>query len=289
MSAVGLNTRTFNPTYLTIGPAGIAPARFDNERYGVFVQAAYHSGETTSAAQSTDVPTKSRVSAPVLMDWTGFHIGGHMGGGWSDDRWSDPFNSTVIAKGIDIAGFGDYTHATGPLASAQVGVDRQTGSWILGVEAEATAAHMRGENTCFTGLGGVDCQHVVNSISTMTGRVGCAWERSLANVKGGAALTNTTYNLFANTLAASLGTCSTSLDTWGWTLGGGIEYALTNHWTTFVEYDHIALLPAASVPFPTVAVINTQAISVRQMVDLFKIGMNYKFDLTALRAMVAEK
>jgi hypothetical protein len=58
------------------------------------------------------------------MNWTGFYVGGHMGGGWSDDRWSDPFASTVGALGfINVAGFGDATRATGPLGGGQIGAN----------------------------------------------------------------------------------------------------------------------------------------------------------------------
>jgi hypothetical protein len=38
------------------------------------------------------------------------------------------------------------------------------------------------------------------------------------------------------------------------------------------------------VPFPTVAVINAQTISVKQSVNLFKLGVNYKFELADLAA-----
>ena len=282
--AWNMNTGTFAATFLTTGSAGVAQARFDNERYGLFAQTSYHWGDGSPSATSIAMPTKALVLASAPVNWTGVYVGGHMGGGWSDDRWSDPFGSTIaVGGGVNVAGFGDQTHATGPLGGAQIGANWQTGPWVLGVETDASAAHMRGENTCFTGLGGVDCQHIVNSLGIIAGRVGYAWERSLAYVKGGGAWTDTIYNLFANTLKANLGTGSTTLDIWGWTLGGGIEYALTEHWTTLAEYDHIGL-PSTPVPFPTVAVINTRTIRANQSVDLFKVGVNYKFDLASLGA-----
>jgi opacity protein-like surface antigen len=156
---------------------------------------------------------------------------------------------------------------------------------VFGVEADAAAANMRGENTCFSGLGGIDCQHAVNALGTITGRVGYAWDRSLAYVKGGTAWTDTAYSLFGNTFAVSLGSGSTTLDIWGWTVGAGVEYALTNHWTALAEYNHIGL-PSTTVPFPTVVLINTQNISVRQTVDVFRLGVNYKFELAGLAAIV---
>jgi opacity protein-like surface antigen len=103
-------------------------------------------------------------------------------------------------------------------------------------------------------------------------------------LKGGAAWANSTYNLFANTLAENRGTGSTTLDTRGWTIGVGIEYAVTNQWIAVAEYDHIGL-PSTIAPFPTVATINTQSISIKQSIDLLKVGVNYKFDFAALGAM----
>jgi opacity protein-like surface antigen len=145
---------------------------------------------------------------------------------------------------------------------------------------------MRGENTCFSGLGGSNCQHAISALGAITGRVGFAWDRSLAYAKGGGAWTDTSYSLSGNTGALTLGTGGTTLDRWGWTAGGGIEYALTNHWTALAEYDHVGV-PSATVPFPSVAVINTHPISVKQSVNLFKLGVNYKFELADLSAIAA--
>lgn len=279
--AWNMNTGTAGFNFLT-APASnlIEPSRYSTDRYGVFVQTSYRWGDMTRAATGSGVPTHAAVMT-AAMNWTGFYIGGHLGGGWSDDHWSDPFGSTVGAGGfVNVAGFGDQTRATGPLGGGQIGANWQTGPWVLGVQADASAADMRGENTCFSGLGGVNCQHTVNSLGTITGRVGYAWDRSLAYVKGGGAWTDTTYNLLGDTNALALGTGSTNLTAWGWTLGGGLEYALTNHWTTLAEYDHIGM-GSVTVPFPNVAVVNTQNISVKQTVDLVKLGVNYKFDWAA--------
>lgn len=96
-------------------------------------------------------------------------------------------------------------------------------------------------------------------------------------MKGGGAWTNSTYNINGNTSVLALGTGSTGSTAWGWTVGGGIEYALTSNWTARIEYDHIDV-PSTVVPFPTVALVNAQTISVRQWIDVVKLGVNYRFD-----------
>ncbi len=111
----------------------------------------------------------SWLSAP--MNWTGFYVGGHLGGGWSDAQWSDPFGSTVGPGGfVNVAGFGDMHPCH---RAARRRSDRRrlaNGALVLGVEADADAANMRGENTCFSGLGGINCQHAIIALGTITGR-----------------------------------------------------------------------------------------------------------------------
>ncbi len=282
------NTSTGSVTFdfLTAPPPIPETARFTAERYGVFAQSSYRWGDPPASANDRPIVTKAAAAASVPVSWTGFYVGGHVGGGRSDAQWSDPFASTTRLGFVNVAGFGDTTHATGPLGGAQIGGDWQMGRLVVGVEADAAAANMHGENTCFSGLGGINCQHAINTLGAITGRVGFAWDRALAYAKGGGAWTDTSYNLLGNTIALALGSGGTTLDRWGWTVGGGIEYALGNHWSALAEYDHIGV-PTATVPFPGVAVINTQPIGVRQSVNLFKLGVNYKFELAELGAVTA--
>jgi opacity protein-like surface antigen len=274
------NMRTGTSTFDFLGtppPFGVQDSHFSSERYGVFVQSSYKWGDPPPAVTASAMPLKAPVAAIAPMSWTGFYIGGHLGGGAGDGRWSDPFGSAPSGfGGINVAGFGDTTHATGPLGGAQIGANWQTGKWVFGIQADLNAADLRGENTCFSGLGGINCQHVVNAVGTVAGRVGFAWDRSLVYVRAGGAWTNTSYNLLGNTAALALGTGNTGVTAGGWVVGVGLEYALTNNWTTVAEYNHIGI-GSTAVLFPTVAVVNAQNIGVKQSIDLFKLGVNYKF------------
>ena len=140
-------------------------------------------------------------AAAAAMDWSGFYLGGHLGGGRSNDGWSNPFGPTPAPMGlVNVGGFGDPIHAGGPLGGAQIDYKLQNGQWVLGVEADVSAADLRGENTCFSGIGGMNCQRVVNSLGVIAGQVGHALDRSLAYAKGGGAWTHTTYNLIGDTV-----------------------------------------------------------------------------------------
>src|SRR6185437_411503 len=137
------------------------------------------------------------------------------------------------------------------LGGGQAGLNWQTGHWVYGLQADWSAADLRGENTCFSGLGGLNCQHVIRSIATGAARIGYAWDRALVYAKGGGAETKIDYILQGNTSGISRGYEVTGVRAWGWTAGGGLEYALTDHWTTMCEFDHIDL-GNISVPFPNV-------------------------------------
>ena len=106
--------------------------------------------------------------------------------------------------------------------------------------------------------------------------MGFAWDRSLAYAKAGGAWANTTYSLFGNTNAIALGRGSSTITSSGWVAGVGLEYALTNNWTTVFEYDH-ADLGSVTVSFPSVMVVNSQITAVKETIDSLRLGVNYKF------------
>jgi hypothetical protein len=56
---------------------------------------------------------------------------------------------------------------------------------------------------------GVNCQRIVDSLGTLTGRAGFAWDRSLIYVKAGGAWTNSSYAIFGNTVGNSFGNGNT--------------------------------------------------------------------------------
>jgi opacity protein-like surface antigen len=292
--AWNMNTGTFGFNILgTPSQNAVEQGRFNAERYGVFLQSSYRWGDTTpSAANGAIMPVKAQATASA--NWTGFYMGGHLGGAVSDDRWADPFGSMPDPFGsgfINLAGFGDTTHATGPLGGLQAGYNLQAGKWVFGLQGDVSAAALRGENTCFSGLSGFNCQRAVTSLGSITGRFGYAWNHALFYAKGGAAWANTTYDVNANNNFFFGADDHTHVTEWGWTAGAGVEYALGNHWSTFLEYDHIGL-PSVAVSTPTdfvvaaqfFAITPIQAVSVRTSIDMIKMGVNYRFNVDSLVA-----
>lgn len=242
-------------------------ARFNAERYGVFLQVNYHTKQPNEVQKEV-----------IPVNWQGLFIGGSLGGSWSKSYWSDPFGPTPAAPGyINVAGFGDELRTTGPLGGLDVHMNWHTGRLVYGVGGSISGADIRGQNTLFSGIGGVNGQERINYIGSIVGRLGTTVDRSLLYLNAGGAVVNTQYSILGNTGILTLGLGSQTLSTWGWTGGVGVEYALSDSWNTNIEYDYINI-PNHSLSFPSVALINTQYISEHRNMSLFKVGVNYKFN-----------
>lgn len=242
------------------------PARFNAERYGVFLQVKYH------AKPFYEISDK-----PERVNWNGLFIGGNLGGAWSNSYWSDPFSSTIGSTGaVNIAHFGNKIHSTGPLAGMDMYLNWQTGHLVYGVGGSISGADIRGENTIFSGIGGNNGQEKSHYIGTVVARLGTTLDRSLIYLNTGGAVLSTQYNITGNTGILNLGVGSQTQSTWGWTGGVGVEYALANSWNTSVEYDYIRI-PNHNLSFPTVELINEQHIVAHQNMGIFKLGVNRKF------------
>ncbi len=75
------NMRTGTETFDFLGsppPAPVEPARFTTERYGVFLQTSYRWGAEKTPEGGI---IKGPIERPAPVNWTGFYVGGLVGGG----------------------------------------------------------------------------------------------------------------------------------------------------------------------------------------------------------------
>jgi outer membrane immunogenic protein len=187
------------------------------------------SGAAIVSAHAADqsVPgTSYRPNAyyPTSIDWTGFYAGVQLGGAFSSGSWTNPFNQQT-----------DDPTASSVIGGGQVGANWKWDSLLFGVEADFTGTDLRGSATDGAGF-----THIVSShwLSLVTGRLGYAADQYLFYVKGGAAFANE-RNKAVNPagLVADTGTTTQ----YGWTIGGGVEYAFTRNWSARIEYDYADL------------------------------------------------
>ena len=165
----------------------------------------------------------------------------------------------------------------------QVGANYQIGAIVYGVEAQGAWAPLTGTASCFAGnpnqlIAGQDCGTRVGALAFLTGRAGYALDRTLYYAKAGPAWGHSTFDL--NFTGASVGTvASSAVDRCGWTIGGGVEHALTREWSVVGEYKYVDL-GSSSVSFAAtsaaLAPIAQEAINQRYQV--LTLGMNYKLN-----------
>jgi outer membrane immunogenic protein len=268
-------------------------------------------------ARAADVPAKPvykavpPVAAPVLVpySWTGFYIGGHVGGGWSGTANPLPSPADFGALGLNFSQKG-----SGVVAGGQIGYNWQLApTWVIGIEADLSAIHIhtRSVDTALR-LSGVpfqganDCPGVqfcsvfmtrdLDRIGTVRGRVGYAWDRWLAYFTGGFAYGRVSYSgdfLICCQFPVSFTDTKT-----GSTIGGGLEYALPDswgNWTIRGEYLFVSLGSASATALQIPAgTCNTAPCAVRYDwnhtdVHIARFALNYKFGWGKGKAPVVAK
>jgi outer membrane immunogenic protein len=156
-------------------------------------------------ASAADMAARPYTKAPAyealpIYNWTGFYIGGHVGGAF---RGND---NNILGGGND----GRF------MGGVQAGYDYQfASSWVFGLEANYSFLDT-GSNFANRGLGSV------------TGRLGYTWGPSLLYVKGGYAWAD---SRFTNGFSGNGGRD-------GYTVGGGLEYLFTRNWSGKIEYQY---------------------------------------------------
>jgi len=174
---------------------------------------------TAQAADTGRPPPPYRAPMAVIYDWTGFYVGGHVGGGWT----------------------GGDNGQSGFVGGGQVGFNYQVGQWVLGVEGDIAATSIKDSAsvTVFVpgvGVGFAHGEASLDWISTFAGRFGWTFDRWLVYGKLGGAWAHVSADVFASMNGL---TASGSLDKTfsGWMLGVGTEYALRDNWSVKLEYN----------------------------------------------------
>lgn len=258
-------------------------------------------------ARQAPPPTPPPAPAPVYS-WTGWYVGLNGGGGWGHSKVSytpnDPTGAAFIGtNGNDI--LGDSFKSSGALGGFQVGYNYQFNrNWLVGFEADADLAGIRGSGGTqyFGGLEFSSSEERINSFGTVRGRLGyLPTDNLLAYVTGGFAYDRVkrsaayfaangglvsianggfSVNCFSPPTSACYAGSSEDVAT-GWTLGGGLEYALGQMWTVKAEYLHFSmnsqsLTQLAPAPNAGTAPSSLNAIY-RTNFDIVRAGLNYQF------------
>jgi len=179
-----------------------------------------------AADLSARMPVKAAAVVAQTFNWTGIYVGAHLGYGWSRSTYTDEV----------LPDWSLNTKPDGILGGGQIGYNYQAGAWVFGAEADFS----------WTGIKGTDVdtyffwfddryQTKIDWTSTITGRIGYAFDRSLLYVKGGAAFARTKIDYQWDGVDIGSGSRTST----GWTLGGGLEYAFAHQWSARLEYNYM--------------------------------------------------
>lgn len=177
------------------------------------------------SASAADIPRRVeqvRAAPPVAYvapayNWTGLYVGINGGGGWGTSSFSGPPRT------------GDFD-TSGGLAGGTLGYNWQTNQVVFGVETDLDWSNIDGSVRCGAG---VRCNVTNNWLGTARGRIGYAADRFMPYLTGGLA--------YGDVEAKATGFRGRSETRAGWTLGGGVEFALPARWTAKLEYLYVDL------------------------------------------------
>jgi outer membrane immunogenic protein len=224
-------------------------------------------------AMAADIPARQPiVKAPMVtavpyFNWTGCYIGGHIGGGWGRKDFSNDTSALFIPSGQTIG-----VDTSGVLGGGQIGCDYQfASSWVLGVAGDFSWADVKG-NTSDPFFANKNVAAKTEWLATVTGRLGYSWDRWMIYGVGGGAWARDRYNA---TFTSSPGDFQGRETRSGWVAGVGLEWAVTNNWSTKIEYNHYDFgTKTVDLTEPS---LGTFSSDIKQRVDAVKVGINYRF------------
>ena len=203
------------------------------------------------------VYNKAPAYAAPIYNWTGFYIGGHVGGAFSSDN---NFNGLTTGNNSN----GRF------LGGLQGGADYQFApNWVLGVEGQYS---WLSGNVGAVFPGAFAYNNNQRGLGSVTGRAGYTWGPGLLYVKGGYAYSdnNESVTLGGTPVPFTINGDHRN----GYTVGAGLEYMFAPSWSAKIEYQYYNfgkanfVTPVALAPFGSFTTDD----------HTVKAGLNYRFN-----------
>lgn len=213
---------------------------------------------TTTAAFAADMKYDyPEIDVPLTpehvgVDWEGFYAGFNLGYGIADE-----LRSSTTGTFTDLILMGEHY-------GIQAGYNFQNDQLVFGLEASLSHSEIDVVGPC--GNPNFTCSASIDTMATLEGRLGVAVDNYL--LYGTAGLAYGFGRANASPIYSGLG-----YQTAGYTLGAGVELAVTDTLSARVEYKF--------VDFNTVdtqaGVLNNSDTKLDVKTHLLKVGMNYHF------------
>ena len=201
---------------------------------------------TAGSAFAADLPNRKNAPQPYVaaapaFNWTGGYVGVNAGYGFGS------FSGSGGAQFKDPSNF---------VGGAQAGYNQQLpNKFVVGVEGDLDYSALEGKPSA---AGSAATKARIDSLGTVRGRVGYAFDRVMPYVTGGYAGGN-------EKVTSSTGNSSGWRN--GYALGGGVDYAITNNVSARIEGLYVGL---ENKNAGTLGKVGND-------LGLIRTGVNYKF------------
>jgi outer membrane immunogenic protein len=249
----------------------------------------------TAPAMAADLEATGpayKAARPVVRayDWTGFYIGGNVGGHFGSDKLTTTtdvnFEGLGLISGAAIDAAAPTTlHPSGIIGGVQAGYNMESMAGVFGLEVDAN--WLGGPTTrTLTAIPVIDPRDVMTNttqatfLSTVRMRWGTAalTDRSLFFVTAGFAFATLKTTDMMGHLGNTVITSNTNTTTQpGLAAGGGFEYAFTDNLSARVEYLFINIKRIDTAIPATAAGSDGISVSHDLSDHIGRFGLNYKF------------
>lgn len=176
-------------------------------------------------------------------DWTGFYVGGKLGGAWSSISWTHDANLFTNNTAGVVTDFSPSGIAGGIIGGANL----QNGQWVFGLELSYSGTDLSQTITSPFNPTRDTFSTQIDWLGTVEGRIGYSFDHYLVFGKGGWVGSNASLTLVANTDGT---TAKTDEFVDGWTIGGGIEFMAWPSVVFGLGYDYVNLNLSSSPSCP---------------------------------------
>jgi outer membrane immunogenic protein len=236
------------------------------------------------AAFAADLPMRKEAPAYVapmpVFTWSGAYFGLNAGGVFTKNAHSMAGQSAATQAAIN-AGLVPASMSkdkSGFIGGVQAGYNWQTGAWVLGVEADVNYVGAKSTASFVNPLGDVvSARSDLRWLGTGRLRAGYAFDRFLVYATGGVAFGDVKQTAGYWSAGVPLYYGSKSEMRAGWTLGGGVEYAITNNVTVKGEYLYYDLGKSTVSVDPVGVAGASYAARVKNDGHIVRAGLNWKF------------
>ena len=221
----------------------------------------------SSGAFAADLAIRKAPPPPPIIpvyNWTGFYIGGNVGGAWETGTITDDFFGVSFSR-----------TRSGFIGGGQVGYNWQVSpNWVVGVEGMFDGTDIRSDTSTVVLAAGdvISASAKTNWIATVGARLGYASNNWLFYGKGGGGWVHDSATVTDVAPNGDVFSVSVSDTRGGWMAGGGIEYGFTPNWTARVDYTHIGLSDVTNT-----GLFVGDTITLSRHFDMVTAGINYKF------------